>query len=138
MTLPPLRLRALHAGVLKSIHIAQPCDDFKVSSPINRPRISLMGTDTYPCLYPCNPWLTLPWVAALRRDAIHAAPTPMNILPPTLPFSRLPANHANRREFRGENARAGWTLRTTVKDETRGMFPGSAREAVFLIFEREQ
>jgi hypothetical protein len=29
-------------------------------------------------------------------------------------------------------------LRTTVKDETRGMLPGSRREAVFLIFEREQ
>lgn len=37
-----------------------------------------------------------------------------------------------------ENARAGWTLKTTVKDETRGMLPGSRREAVFLIFEREQ
>jgi hypothetical protein len=36
-----------------------------------------------------------------------------------------------------ENARAGWTLKTTVKDETRGMIPGSKREAVFLIFERE-
>ena len=36
-----------------------------------------------------------------------------------------------------ENGRAGWTLKTTVKDETRGMIPGSKREPVFLIFERE-
>jgi hypothetical protein len=36
-----------------------------------------------------------------------------------------------------ENARSGWTLKTTVKDETRGMFPGSRREAEFLLFEHE-
>lgn len=36
-----------------------------------------------------------------------------------------------------ENARAGWSLKTTVQDEMRGLPPGSAREAVFLIIERE-
>jgi hypothetical protein len=36
------------------------------------------------------------------------------------------------------NSREHWMVLTTVKEDTRGMLPGSRLQTVFLIFEREQ
>ena len=46
-------------------------------------------------------------------------------------------DHAQLEDVLNQHGREGWTLRTTVKDETRGLLPGSRREAVFLVFERD-
>ena len=59
------------------------------------------------------------------------------VVPLKTGFFTARLDHAQLEALLNENARAGWTLKTTVKDETRGMLPGSKREAVFLIFEGE-
>ena len=59
------------------------------------------------------------------------------VIPLKTGFFTARLDHSQLENTLNEHARAGWMLRTTVKDETRGMLPGSRREAVFLIFERE-